>query len=229
MGKESPCVVITGGGGYVGSAIARELKKRGWKVYSLSRNPGQTGIKCDVRDKESVKNAISRVVSVETTIEACIHAAAAPLERIDMRDVPPEAFDDAFAVNVRGALNLSEAALPHMEKGSSFIGITTAAIESASPGKLGAYPAAKSALRSFLRGLSHDPCYRGIRVYAVAPGFLPGGLNNDIPKAARDLLASKDPYASVEHIASVVADLCTEAKAYKSGTSIDRAGKMSPL
>ncbi|OGM05533.1 hypothetical protein A2124_00590 [Candidatus Woesebacteria bacterium GWB1_37_5] len=143
--------------------------------------------------------------------------------------ISPESFAATVDTTLTGAFLLATEAVPYMTSGSVFIGITTQAIEpGASHSLLGAYVVAKQALRSLLRLLSIELRPKGIRVYAVAPGFLPGGLNRDMPHAVLDLLKSKqDAEASPEYVAKLIGDICSEPEQYPGGFSIAVPSKVA--
>lgn len=203
--------IITGGSGYLGSAIAERFKQKGYAPVSFSTKGG-----VDVTDELALKKAIDAAVDKYGPIYACVHAAAAPLERKSLLSIASDSFDKAMAVAAGGAYLLARAAAPHMDPSATFIGITTEAIE---PSELvspsGAYIPAKYALRGVLRALNAELP----RVYAVAPGFLPGGLNGDLPEAVRAVLAQKYKSPTPEDIAALVVDLC-EGSAIPSGSSV---------
>ncbi len=217
--------IVSGGTGYVGSAIVEALKNAGWIVAPLSHDV------CDVTDAEAVQTFVGKLVSKHREINACIHAAATPIERVPVFSSSPASFDAIIKVAAAGAYNLANALLLHMPKGSAFIGITTEAIEPGSQGKgAGAYVPAKYALRGFLHALTYDAAERGIRVYAIAPGFLPGGLNSDLPKAFLDFFKKKNPDApSADDVGALVVKVCDEPGAFESGSSITVGEIVTPL
>ncbi|MFA5942633.1 MAG: SDR family oxidoreductase [Candidatus Paceibacterota bacterium] len=221
--QQKSIAIVTGGSGYLGSAIVANLTRRGWRVVTLSRTAIPGSIVCDITDPRAVHAAIDTIIKTEKgTLRACIHAAAAPLERKEIMSISFKSFATTVDTTLTGAFLFATEAVPHMVPGSVFIGITTQAIEpNVSYASLGAYVIAKQALRSLLRLLSIELVPKHIRVYAVAPGFLPGGLNRDMPQAVLDLLASKqDVNASLEHAAKLIADLCSEPEQYPGGFSI---------
>jgi len=228
--------VLTGGTGYVGSAIAAELKKLGWEVAILARNVAMPeGYTCDIGDEHSVRTVITNVIEKYGTIHACIHAASAPIDQKNkmMMRVGVDDIDSHLKTTVRGAWLLAKAILPHMQTGGCFVGITTTLIEqgtSFSP--LGGYIIAKYALRGFLRVFATEVKSLGIRVYAVAPGFMSGGLNHGIPENVISLLAQKSGagMTSREDVAKLVAQLCGTSANFDTGISITLPGKkISPL
>lgn len=222
--QTKPLAVISGGTGYLGTAIAAELKNAGWNVISLSRGASVTAdvYICDVTNEKQVHEAMTDIVKKYGPIAALIHAASPSLERIPILSVSTASFDAALDTNVRAAFLLAREAIPHMRKNAAFIGITTHAIE---PGPLqphGAYIPAKYALRGFLRALATETGESGIRVYAIAPGFLPGGLNKDIPQPVQDFLANKSGTNRESHqeLAILVRKLCRGDERFQSGSSI---------
>lgn len=221
--QQKPIAIVTGGSGYLGRAIVANLTQRGWRVITLSRTATSEGIVCDITDPRAVRAAVDTIIKTEKgTLRACIHAAAAPLQRKEIMSISPESFATTVNTALTGAFLFATETVPHLAPGSVFIGITTQAIEPDAPyAPLGAYVIAKQALRSLLRLLSIELAPKHIRVYAVAPGFLPGGLNRDMPQAVLDLLASKQGAdVSSEHVAKLIADICSEPEQYPGGFSI---------
>lgn len=219
-----PLAVISGGTGYIGSAIATELRKNGWQTIALSRDTAPTTdvYVCDVTNEKEVHECMTNIVSTYGPLSALIHAASPSLERIPMLSVSTASFDAALNTNVRAAFLLAKEAIPHMQKNAAFIGITTQAIEKDIPQPSGAYLPAKYALRGFLRALAAETGESGIRVYAVSPGFLPGGLNSDLPQTVQEFLARKsDTNAeSPKEIAELTVELCTNATQIPSGSTV---------
>ena len=233
---KKPLAIVTGGFGYVGKIIVKQLELSGWRVAVLSRKKGtETSAplyRCDVTSEKSVREAVAKIVSDLGGIQACVHAAVAPMENKPLTDISAVSFDTALSTAARGAFLLAKAAVPHMERGAAFIGITTTLIEPAAKlMPMGGYIPAKYALRGFLRAFASEQKARGIRVYAVSPGFIAGGLNRDVPKAVLSLLAKKSEAGetTAENVAEVIVKICTEPAAYPSSSSISVPGEVTPL
>ncbi|KKW46325.1 MAG: Glucose 1-dehydrogenase 1 [Parcubacteria group bacterium GW2011_GWB1_57_6] len=220
-----PLAIISGGTGYLGTTIVAELKEAGWSVVSLSKNTSESSAEvytCDVTDEKDVQAVIAKIVAAHGPISACIHAASPSLERLPVLSISAESFDVTMHTNVRAAFLLAKETVKHMPEGSAYIGVTTQAIE---PGMLqpsGAYIPAKYALRGFLRVLSAETKQLGIRVFAVSPSFLPGGLNDDLPQNVQDFLANKSgtDKQSTREIATLIKKLCLHEGGFLSGSSI---------
>lgn len=229
---DKPLVIISGGSGYVGKALADAFAAQNWEVVSLSRT-GTDGMRCDVTDRSSANAAIEEIVKKFGKIRACIHAAASPLERVSILETSEASVIETLNTAYLGALHLAHAAIPHMEATGAFIGITSGAIEPGETvGAMGSYLPAKYALRGFLRALSVDPAARVIRVYAVSPDFLPGGLNDDLPRIVKEVFSkdSNTTETSVLELGKMIVTLASRPSSVPSGSSIQfPSGDVSPL
>lgn len=192
-------VLITGGTGYVGSAIAKELEHRGWFVAKLSRS--SIDFPCDVTDRASVQRAVQKVVDTHKVVTAVIHASSPPLERVSPAQASRQSVELHTAVAVEGIRNLFNATQSYIPKEGIFIGITTDATKSPSTLALGGYVKAKRTMEEFLQKQIAP-----FRVCTFSIGFLPGGLNSDLPEQARTFFAAKSE--SIERVAERIADLC---------------------
>ncbi len=223
--SDTPLVLVSGGSGYLGSAIAAAFLKTGWQPISLSRTDSDGGMAtviCDVRDHASVEGAIQKIVAQYGKISAIVHAAAAPGEA-------PE--EEQLAVALHGAENLAEASAPHMSAHAAFIGITTAFIEpDVHAPSLPGYLHSKMALRDYLHTLAVTR--EDLRVYAVAPGYMPGGLNEGVPQKVLDMMARKTGAGLTDAtaVAKIVVALANARTAMPPGSIIRVPGEnMSTL
>lgn len=214
-------VVVAGGGGYVGSAITTQLREAGWRVIDISKR----GSGCDIADADQVRRTFAIIHKEHGGINACIHAAAPRLIRKSLLELSPEEFDGQLQVSTKGAFNVFQNAVPLLGDNGALIGITTSALR---PGRLenvGSYIPAKYALRGVLRVLSQELAPKA-RVYAIAPGFLPGGLNNDLPNEVRAFLSSKlTPPNALGDIAQLAQELIEGSTEVPSGSSIKMPGR----
>jgi len=222
--------VISGGSGYVGSAIARQLSADGFKVALLYfgavesdvekiiaslNGQGHKAYRCDIRDETEVNNAIKKIAEDFGEIDACIHAAESKINRSFLRELSGSQFRRQFEAGVFGGFNFMKACASYMKKsGGVIIGITSSSAKSGSVyGKMGAYVTAKYALSGLLRALAKELASDNIWVHEVAPGFLRGGLNKDLPAEISEFLSKKNDSgypSSVENVAKMVALLCSE-------------------
>lgn len=180
--------LVTGGGSGLGLAIARCMAAAGARVIIAGRRKdvleravpaigNDTEIEqFDLADIESIGTEAKAVINRHGPIDILVNNAGntikKPFEQSDMAD-----FDAVFDVHVRGALELTRHIIgPQLEKGSGsilFIASMTSFI--GQPMVIG-YTMAKTALTGAVRGLSAEFAHRGIRVNAIAPGWIDTAL-----------------------------------------------------
>lgn len=195
---DTKLALITGGTGYLGTAITKELVQRGYDVVQLSRSSAE--YPCDITNPSEVRAAVARAVERFGPIDAVIHAASAPIERVARTEASAQDIEAQRSVAVVGAQNLYEAVAPHMQAGGTFVAITSDATKSTGELKMGSYAEAKREMEAYVDSL-HAP-FRTL-IYSV--GFLPGGLNDDLPEQVRDFFAAKSK--PLEEVAVEIADL----------------------
>ncbi len=235
--KNGKVVLLSGGMGGVGSAIATLLIESGYQVALLYRSSsegevlekkGTLGelsffVQCDVANFRETEFAVKKVLDHFGSIDICIHAAVGKITRKPILDMKAEEFRDEFEAGLFGAFNLFSSALPSMKKhgGGMLIGITSSTIEIGSGARMGAYSTAKYALRGLLRELYKELKAENIDVYAVAPDLLKTDLTADLPEKYFEFAEAKTHQKKLmipEDVAKVVLSVCQGA--VKSGSSI---------
>lgn len=219
-------VVISGAGG-LGCAIATQFLTNGWRVFLLSKStkllfkehPQKdqfTFLTVDLTKVNEVTKAIAEIKTQVLSIDACVHTATAPLCGKKLFDLTPEEFSASFNVDVFGGFTLIQqvAGLMKQQGFGSIVALSTAFIEpGVSHPPLAGYISAKFALRGLLRELAKELAPFGVRVNAVAPGFVPAGLNHNVPARLVELLREKNPMGklpSPEDVATIVNFLCSD-------------------
>ncbi len=134
-------------------------------------------------------------------------------------------------VNIKGYFHCAQqAALKMMSKKSGvIINISSVSSVLAVEGQ-GVYSATKGAVNSMTATLAKELAPRGIRVNAVAPGFIATEMMDAIPEDKKKAYLEAIPmkrYGSAEDVANVVAMLCTDAFAYMTGQVIVLDGGLS--
>lgn len=241
MSQTTRVAIISGGLGGIGQAVARQLADDGHSIaLFFYPNPpaeaeafirglsgsGHLALACDLRREDDVRLAVNQVGEQMGKIDACVHAAVSPLVRKRAAVISPADFKEQFEVTLFGGLNLFQAVIPWLQKQKSgrLIGLTSAALEPNQPvSSMAGYICAKHALRGLLRDLAKELVADGISVHAVAPGFVPTPLHNDLPPRLIELLQDKHPLKKLttpEDVARVVAWLCSEQAAGLTGLSV---------
>ena len=174
---EAKIAVVTGASRGIGAAIASGFAAAGAKVFGLSRSGtapnGVTALACDLSDDDAIKRAFDRIAKGDR-LDVLVNAAgislapgASELKR----------FRDTVATDLTGVYAAILAAHPLLKKaaGSSIINVTSINSVRGFPGNPG-YVAAKAGLAGLTRALANDYARDGIRVNALAPGYVATGM-----------------------------------------------------
>ena len=160
-------VLVTGAASGIGAAVARAFTAVGDAVRGLDLTPGPGIVRADVGDAVAVERAVSEIASELGGLDVVVNCAGveidAPLATLDIADL-----DRMYAVNLRGPVLVTRAALPHLGRGACVINIAS---ELAYLGRAGssAYCATKGAILALTRSWARE-LGPAIRVNAVAPG-----------------------------------------------------------
>ncbi|HEX2725920.1 MAG TPA: SDR family oxidoreductase, partial [Beijerinckiaceae bacterium] len=173
---------ITGGASGIGLAAAARLVRDGARVILLDRDEaalgraaadlGTTGITLDVTNRTGVANTVERIEAEHGPIDVLVTAAGVldpprPPERISEK-----AWDDIFAANVNGTRIICQTVGTGMAARGRGSIVTVASIAGLEPGPLAAYGPAKAAVVALTKALAGAWGRRGVRVNAVAPGYV---------------------------------------------------------
>ena len=156
--------VVTGASGGLGSAIAAELKQRGYRVVDLSRSTGT-----DVADETRVVAAFDRVENLAVLVNN-----AALLIKRPFAELAAEDWDLQLGAGLRGAFLCSREAFRRMAPGGSIVNVSSLSGIAGTEKFAGmaAYVAAKSGLAGLTEALAVEGRPLGIRVNAVSPGAI---------------------------------------------------------
>jgi 3-oxoacyl-[acyl-carrier protein] reductase len=208
-----PLTLISGGSRGLGLALVEHLLARGDAVATFSRsgsealsalaaaNPERLAAEqLDITDSAAIGGFITRMAARFGRLDHCVANAAIAHEGVlaTMRD---DEIDSMLAVNLRGAIifirecvrqMLAAAAepAPAAPPDRSITVISSVVAENGSPG-LAVYAATKAALEGFARSLARELGPRGIRVNALAPGFLETDLSATLPDEQRARIARR--------------------------------------
>ena len=171
----SKVVFVTGASSGIGKAIAEYLQSNNFIVYGSSRNPEKKNssfplVQLDVTSEESVKNAVSEVVSKEGKIDILVNNAGVGITG-PLEETPNEEIKKAFDTNYFGPLSVIKAVLPHMRKNGSglIINITSIAGYMGLPFR-GIYSASKGALELTTEAFRMELRDFNIKMTNIAPG-----------------------------------------------------------
>lgn len=192
-------VVVTGGGSGIGRCVAHELSALGAHVAIIGRNPeklqtvlgeitadgGQASIHvCDIRKEDAVKATVAEIVAQRGYIDALVNNAGGQyitaLESISLKG-----WEAVINTNLTGGfLFARECFVQSMAKrGGSIVNIV-ADMWGSMPG-MGHSGAARAGMVSFTETAAIEWACKGVRVNAVAPGYIASsGMDHYPPEAS---------------------------------------------
>lgn len=178
--------LITGGDSGIGRAVAIAYAKEGADVAIVYLNENedarktqreveQEGRKClliagDLGDEVFAQQAVQQTIDHLGALDILINNAAEQHPQQDITDITAQQLEKTFRTNIFAMFYVTQAAMPHLKKGSAIINTASITAYRGNP-QLIDYSATKGAIVSFTRALSmNNVGKKGIRVNAVAPG-----------------------------------------------------------
>lgn len=178
--------LITGADSGIGRAVAVAYAKEGADISVVylsehedaaktKREVEQEGRKCllipgDIGNETFAKQAVQQTVDQLGGLDILVNNAGEQHPQQDIAAITSNQLEKTFRTNVFGMFYLTQAALPHMKKGSAIINTASITAYRGNPTLID-YSASKGAIVSFTRALSMNIVGKtGVRVNAVAPG-----------------------------------------------------------
>jgi NAD(P)-dependent dehydrogenase (short-subunit alcohol dehydrogenase family) len=240
--------IVTGAGSTrgIGRATAHALAAAGWNVAILDldeasakdaahevaeRHGVQTiGVGCDVTDETSVEAGLAALDGSTPPVGALVNNAGIT-SPTPFLEVTGQEWDRVFAVNVRGAYNITRRVAPGMaERGFGRIVFLSSVSAVRGGGVFGgvAYSAAKAAQLGFARALARELGPKGITANSVAPGLIGTDITGGALEGERkaQLLAGTPVgrIGNVNDVADLITYLCREESGYITGATHDVNG-----
>jgi 3-oxoacyl-[acyl-carrier protein] reductase len=235
--------LVTGGSRGIGAAIAKRLAADGANVaitYSQGADAAASvvreierigrkavAIQADAADADAVRSAVEKTVATFGGVDVLVNNAGTVIPK-SFEEATLEEMDRVFAINVRGTLVATQAALKHMKTGGRIINVGSCIGERAILPGMVPYCATKGAVKMFTQALSREMGSRGITVNNVQPGPIDTDLN---PAAAEWAVPQKastalDRYGHVDEVAALVAFVAGPESSYITGANLTVDGGM---
>ncbi len=237
--------VVTGGARGIGRGIALELAKRGAKVVvnynsrpdaadevvQLIKQVGSdaVAVQADVSQMEPAQKLIKAATDFGGRLDILVNNAGLTRDML-LAMMPESDWDLVIATNLKSAYNCSKAALKPMmrQKYGRIVNITSVAGLSGNGGQTN-YSASKAGLIGFTKSLAKEVGGRNITINAVAPGFVPTDLTNEILSKIQADAIKATPLGrlgTVEDVAYAVAFLASDEAAFITGQVLSVDGGM---
>jgi 3-oxoacyl-[acyl-carrier protein] reductase len=221
-------IVITGASKGIGRAAADSLAESGWSVIGVARRspahfPG-TFIEADLANRAATQ-AVADDLAVRGHVVGIVNNVGVARHE-NVGGVDPEAFATVMDLNVRPALQLTQALLPGMRTAHFGRIINITSLVTRGLAYRSSYAAAKAALESITRTMAIELAVDGITANAVAPGPTETELfraNNPRGSEGEARYLAKVPMGRFAHpgeIAGAIAFLASNTAAFITGQTL---------
>ncbi len=237
--------LITGASRGIGRAIAGRLAKAGANVAGLDIDvdPMQEtrelvedegsdfmAIEADVTELDQMKEAVQRVVDEFGSLDVLVNNAGITRDNLLIR-MTPEDWESVISINLTGVFNGVKAASRQMmrQRNGSIINISSVVGLIGNPGQVN-YSASKAGVLGVTKSTAREVGKRGVRVNAVAPGYIQTRMTEELTDEAREALQEQIPLESLgqpEDVADAVLFLASESSQYITGQVISVDGGMA--
>jgi 3-oxoacyl-[acyl-carrier protein] reductase len=235
MSLEGRTAVVTGASRGIGKAIAAALAGAGARIAVLDVleeearataeelsgiTDGCIAVACDVASSDSVAAAAGAVLDAFGSVDVLVNNAGITRDTLLVR-MSEEDWDRVLEINLKGAFLLTKAfARPMMKaRGGSIVNVASVIGLIGNAGQAN-YAASKAGLIAFTRSCAREFAGRGIRVNAVAPGYIETAMTEALPGEVRAAMVEQIPLARPgrpEDVAAAVTFLAGPSAAYVTG------------
>ena len=236
--------VISGGADGLGKAIAHRIASEGGQVALFDRNADllektveeftRKGLKAsahqvDVGIEEQVIKGYREVVQKFGNVHIMVNAAGivGPSSTL-ITSYPTAAFDEIYAVNLRGTFLMAKYALEIMEPSKYGRMLLSASIagKEGNPGMVG-YSATKAGVIGIVKGIGKEFAHKNITINGLAPAVIKTAMNADTHPEQLAYMTAKIPMGrlgTVEEVAAMASWIVSEECTFSTGFTFDLSG-----
>ena len=225
-------VLISGGDRGIGAAAARAFYEAGFRVAVLYHSnaeaaaalekqlPGITAVQCDVASRASCELAFRTAEQALGRVDVLVSNAGIAQQKL-FTDIAPEEWQRMLDVNLTGAFNLCQLALPGMIRRKNGRILTVSSMWGQTGGSCEVhYSAAKAGLIGLTKALAKEEGPSGITVNCVAPGVIETDMMAAFTAEDKAALAEETPVGrlgSADEVAELLVFLAGENAGYITG------------
>ena len=231
--------LITGAAQGIGEATALKFAAEGAIVIVCDINPAgieavvqqcrplgaeAEGHVMDVTDRATIDAVVAKVQERHGRIDVLVNNAGITQDARLVK-MTEEQFDRVIDINLRGVFHCSQAVAPGMIERNSGVILNASSVVGQTN-----YAAAKFGLIGFTKTWSRELGPKGVRVNAVAPGFIATPILNAMPEKVLDGMKARIPMGRLgepAEIANVYAFLASDEASYINGEVIEVSGGIS--
>ena len=217
--------LVSGGAGGIGRAVVRSLAAAGADVFSADRceggeaDPGAT-IVADVSTAEGAADAVDRVVERSGRLDIVVHCAGITRDAL-LSKMTDAQWTDVIAGNLSSSFFVVRRAIAPMRGagGGSIVLISSINADRGKAGQ-GNYAASKAGVQALARTAARELGRYGIRVNAIAPGWIETPMTAGLPEALRERARDETALGRLgepDDVAGAVLFLCSDLARHVTG------------
>ena len=235
---EGKVALVTGGSRGIGAAVSRELARAGASVAvnyragadaaeALASELGGIAVQGDVAIPAEAAGLVERVENELGPVDAVVNNAGVTRDTLIVR-MSDEEWDTVIDTNLRGVFNVCRAAARPMLKrrGGSIVNMTSVVGVHGNAGQTN-YAASKAGIIGLTKALAKELGSRGVRVNAIAPGYITTALTSDLPEELQEMILGVTPLGRLgdpEDVAGAVRFLCSDEARFVTGAVLQVDG-----
>lgn len=236
--------LITGSAQGIGMAIALAMAKEGANICiadikvdnigNLVSDINKTGARCistrlDVSNQESVTDAFGTFINEFGSIDILVNNAGITRDSLALR-MKEDDWDAVININLKGTFLCSKEAIKLMSKQRSgkIINISSVVAFTGNPGQIN-YSASKAGVIGLTKTIAKEYAGRGIRVNAIAPGFIQTAMTDALPEKVKEEMKNAIPlreFGTPEDVANASIFLASKESDYLTGQVLHVNGGM---
>jgi len=244
MRLEGKNILITGAAQGIGKSIAIEMAKEGANIGVADINLGtaesaaqeisssgvkSTALQLDVSNQSSVTDAVQAFTEELGSLDVLVNNAGITRDTLLMR-MKEEDWDAVLNINLKGTFLCMKESVKIMAKQryGKIINISSVVAFIGNPGQAN-YSASKAGLIGLTRTVAREYASRGIRVNAIAPGFIKTAMTDVLPDNVKDEMMKAIPlgqFGTPEDVARAAIFLSSPESDYLTGQVIHVNGGM---
>jgi len=208
MRLENRVAIITGAGSGIGRESALLFAKEGAKIVvadvnekggeetvsTIKNNGGESFFfRLDVTDREQSKNMVKTTMEKYGRIDVLINNAGITQDAL-VAKMTEEQWDRVVDINLKGVFNCTQAVVEVMinQGKGAIVNISSIVGVNGNVGQVN-YAATKAGLIGMTKTLAKELGKKGIRVNAVAPGFIATPMTSNVPEKILEMMKEKTP------------------------------------
>ncbi|SFG96364.1 citronellol/citronellal dehydrogenase [Duganella sp. CF458] len=237
---EGRSIVVTGGGSGIGRCTAHELAALGAQVLLVGRDAakldavraeiGRTGgsahgYSCNIRSEEAVREVVAQMVAEHGPLHGLVNNAGGQFPA-PLREISQKGWEAVVQTNLTGGFLLARECLNQSmaEHGGAIVNIV-ADMYGSMP-NMGHSGAARAGMVSLTETAAFEWAQYGVRVNAVAPGYIASSGMDQYPPEMRDTIRAfprtvpLHRFGTESEVAAAIAFLLSDAAAFITGTTL---------